>query len=96
MKKLFILALVGCSPIFASKKSVAEKPHYSVCIVSGADEVCSKPLLKNVADGVAYVLSQAPIQGLDLVYEFDTDKPKDKPALPVGHPPVNVPGGNVI
>lgn len=62
--------------VLASLASAADK-RYSVCLVSGSDEACTKPLTKEAAYAVLDVFSKAPIGGLDAVYLYDT-KSKNK------------------
>jgi hypothetical protein len=84
MKKITILMLSSGLMAFAGGK------HYSVCIHGGGDYQCSKPLTKDVADATAYVLSMAPIGGLDYVEVLDLKKVKDQPKqVPTAPPPAD-------
>ncbi len=84
MKKIIVLVLATGLAAFAGGK------HYSVCIHGGGESQCTKPLAKDVAEATAYVLSKAPIGGLDYVSIEDLNKKKKETPVPVAPPPAPV------
>ncbi len=89
----FLTGFLLCAALLCA----ADK-RYSVCLVAGPDEQCTKPLTKDVSDAVFDVFSKAPIGGLDAVYVYDTKAKHKKgqhgvivtPAHPIPDPGANI------